>query len=231
VAAPRGAVVGHAVPRAYGPRYYSPYASHRYYYPAYRHYPAYRYHYPAYRYYYPYYPSYAYPYVPYYAPYPYYAYPGFSFGFGIGFGIGWSGVVGGSYGYPYASASPARPTPAPYANSNYVPDYSMTARPASPPITYQARRVSASPATNTQSADGTLFVRVRPDDAVILVDGRVVDRQGAEMGASIDLPEGPHQVEIRRQGHSLYARTIDVRSGRPFTLNVSLTRSTDLASR
>jgi hypothetical protein len=64
---------------------------------------------------------------------------------------------------------------------------------------------------------------VNPPDAEIVVDGEVWDRPQGENRFSIDLAEGPHQVEVRREGYRAYVRTVEVRRGRTITLNVSLT--------
>jgi hypothetical protein len=39
------------------------------------------------------------------------------------------------------------------------------------------------------------------------------------------LTEGPHQVEVRKEGYGSYVRTIDVPRGRTIVWNVSLTPS------
>jgi hypothetical protein len=71
---------------------------------------------------------------------------------------------------------------------------------------------------------GTLFLRVNPADSVIVIDGEVWERPEGENRFSIDLAEGPHQVEVRKEGYGSYVRTIELRRGRTYTLNVSLTR-------
>ena len=46
----------------------------------------------------------------------------------------------------------------------------------------------------------------------------------------VDLSEGPHRVEVRKEGFVTYARTVDVHRGRTVTLNISLTAGRDGAS-
>jgi hypothetical protein len=77
--------------------------------------------------------------------------------------------------------------------------------------------------TGEQTAFGTLSIRVSPPDAVILIDGEVWDRPQGDSRFSIELAEGVHQIEIRKEGYGSYARTIDVYRGRVSTLNVGLT--------
>ncbi|HSC26255.1 MAG TPA: PEGA domain-containing protein [Vicinamibacterales bacterium] len=73
-----------------------------------------------------------------------------------------------------------------------------------------------------ESEFGTLSIRVNPPDAEVLVDGQPWDRPEGDVRFSIDLPEGPHRVEVRKEGYRPYVRTVDVRRGRTITLNVSL---------
>jgi hypothetical protein len=98
----------------------------------------------------------------------------------------------------------------------------------SPPPNYpqaverdQGQRPSYS--TGEQAGFGTLTIRVNPPDAVIVVDGEVWDRPQGDGHFSIELAEGVHQIEIRKDGYGSYARTIDVYRGRASTLNVGLT--------
>lgn len=237
--APRGggATVGVAVPRGtyHGGGYYrpSPYRSYGYYPRYYSHY------------------SYPYAYYPRYYGYPYYAYPYYSapfswgFGFGIGFGFGWSGgSYWGAYGYPYGYGAPypygayappyyARPYGSGYYGSNYPgADYSdpsaqltVTSRAAQPYADAQQYMQRPSTANGTADRGGfaTLSIRVTPSDAQILIDGEVWDRPAGDSRFSIDLAEGSHVIEVRKDGYGSYSRRVDVVHGQPLTLNVGLT--------
>jgi PEGA domain len=96
-------------------------------------------------------------------------------------------------------------------------------RAARPPDAYDRQSSAPSYRTGEPGAYGTLSLRVNPADAGILIDGEPWDRPQGEDRFSIDLAEGPHQVEVRKEGYRPYVRTVDVRRGRIFTLNVSLT--------
>lgn len=110
---------------------------------------------------------------------------------------------------PLRPGEQAEPKPAPRPVTRPPDGYQ---RPA--PVT--AHRAS-------EAADfGTLSTRVTPPDAVILVDGEAWARPQGENRFSIDLAEGPHQVEVRKEGFRPYVRSIDILGGRTFTLNVSL---------
>jgi hypothetical protein len=65
---------------------------------------------------------------------------------------------------------------------------------------------------------------VQPADAEILIDGERWD--GSEGGSrlSVQLAEGPHRIEIRRDGYRSYTANVRIRSGQTEPLNVSLTK-------
>ena len=71
---------------------------------------------------------------------------------------------------------------------------------------------------------GTLAVRVQPQGAEVIVDGEVWNRPDGAERLIIQLPEGEHRVEVRREGYAGYSSTISVRRGETATLNVSLVR-------
>jgi hypothetical protein len=192
-----------AVPRAYHPRPHYP----RHYYPGYRYYP---------RYYYPrsYYPGYYYPRYYYPGYYPGYYNPGFSFGVGIGFGVGLGFGFGYGYGYPAYPGSYY----APYGYGQYSYDRSSDPRIQVTPPAYPVRDSEPS------GQYGTLLIRVQPADAEIFVDGEQWHFPESGQRLVLEIPEGPHRVEIRRGGLEPYATTISIRPGQATTLNVSLTR-------
>jgi len=71
---------------------------------------------------------------------------------------------------------------------------------------------------------GTLAVRVQPQDATLLVDGEEWSAPEGDGPILIELPEGRHEVEVRKDGLATYHRTVEVRAGRTVSLNVSLSR-------
>jgi hypothetical protein len=99
------------------------------------------------------------------------------------------------------------------------PDESQRARP------YQASspRQGPPPRRGEQSQFGSLLLRVRPVDAEVLVDGQAWDAPKGEDQLVIELAEGPHTVEVRKEGFQTYSTTVRVRRGETARLNVSLT--------
>ena len=88
----------------------------------------------------------------------------------------------------------------------------MYVRPApNPPGVVERDQQQPPPSrADEQAGFGTLSVRVKPPDAVILIDGEVWDRSPGDSRFSIELTEGVHLIEIRKEGYGSYARTIDV---------------------
>lgn len=74
---------------------------------------------------------------------------------------------------------------------------------------------------------GTLIIRVQPDDALILVDGEEW-RTPRSARLELDLPAGPHQLEIRREGHEGYVTTVQLLDNEVTNVNISLPRLGDI---
>jgi hypothetical protein len=108
---------------------------------------------------------------------------------------------------PAGEPNEPRPTPDPHAP---VP----SRRGAPVPAPYRG---------GEQSGFGTLALRVQPADATILIDGERWEGPESDSRISIELLEGPHRVEIRKDGYRTYTTTVRVRRGETVTLNVSLT--------
>ena len=72
------------------------------------------------------------------------------------------------------------------------------------------------------SAFGTLAIRVQPADAEVRIDGEAWDRPPDSARLTVELAAGSHRVEVRRDGHTPYESTVEVRRGEITTLNVSL---------
>jgi hypothetical protein len=133
---------------------------------------------------------------------------------------------------PLAPGQPAEPRPQPApgaAPPQRTRDYPPGARhlPPSGPEYPPSTRAPEGPPPPAEPGDqtstfGTLSIRVQPSDAAIAVDG---ERWEGPQGGSrliIQVPEGSHRIEIRKDGYKDFSRTIDVRRGEVTTLNVSL---------
>jgi hypothetical protein len=70
---------------------------------------------------------------------------------------------------------------------------------------------------------GSLAVRVQPLDAEVLVDGE--SWQSPDAGSlTLQLSEGVHRVQVRKQGYRTYSAEVRVRRGDSTSVNVSLSR-------
>jgi hypothetical protein len=69
---------------------------------------------------------------------------------------------------------------------------------------------------------GTLAVRVQPADAEIYIDGERWESPSEADRLVVEVTEGRHRVEVRKDGFQTYAADVDVRRGRVTTINVSL---------
>jgi len=71
---------------------------------------------------------------------------------------------------------------------------------------------------------GTLAIRVQPGDAEILIDGQHWDGSDNGSRLSVELADGPHRVEVRREGYRPYTANVRIRRGQTESLNISLTQ-------
>jgi hypothetical protein len=98
--------------------------------------------------------------------------------------------------------------------------------PSGPPRSSDPTRRAPAPAPD-RGGDrlqfGSLAIRVQPADAEILIDGEAWETPEGDSRLSVELAEGEHRVEVRREGFRPYATTVRVRRGETLTLNVSLT--------
>ena len=69
---------------------------------------------------------------------------------------------------------------------------------------------------------GSLAIRVQPGDAEVFVNGERWDTSPGENRLLLELMEGTHRVEIRKEGFRTYSSTVRVQGGETATVNVSL---------
>ena len=73
------------------------------------------------------------------------------------------------------------------------------------------------------SSFGTIVIHVQPGDAAILIDGERWHGPAGDERLVVQVPEGPHHVEIQKDGFQQFAGEVQVRRGETTPLNVSLT--------
>jgi hypothetical protein len=94
------------------------------------------------------------------------------------------------------------------------------------PVTGEPRTAppgEPSEASRARSASlGRLVVRVQPEGAAVLIDGERWQGPEGRDRLVVQLADGRHRVEIRKDGHAPYSTDVDVRAGESTVLNVSL---------
>ena len=68
---------------------------------------------------------------------------------------------------------------------------------------------------------GTLDIRVQPVDAIVLIDGERWQSSGQDR-LTVEVPEGPHRIEITKDGFDTYSTDVTVAQGQTMPINVSL---------
>ena len=127
---------------------------------------------------------------------------------------------------PLAAGEPNEPPPQPKAPpEDYGTD--MPQGPPRQPAQPRQPQAPRQPAPTEVGAEigqgfGALVIRVQPSGAEILVDGeRWQGPEGSER-LVIQLAEGSHRVEVRKEGFVPFSTTVQVRRGETAPLNVSL---------
>ncbi len=120
---------------------------------------------------------------------------------------------------PPGEATEPRPTPPP------PPDQPG---PAGPPRGPAGRSLPPPPSpdqvprSDTASPYGTVVIRVQPGGATIMIDGERWMGPEGEDHLVLQVSEGPHRIEIRKDGFESFATGVTIRRGETMPLNVSL---------
>jgi hypothetical protein len=98
----------------------------------------------------------------------------------------------------------------PYGRRGAPPNYPPPPQPGAP-----------QPGAVPSDARGTLSLNVQPNDAEVLVDGTPWRGPGQDRQL-IELPEGRHNIQIRKAGFVGYLTDVQIRRGETTTLDVQL---------
>jgi hypothetical protein len=71
---------------------------------------------------------------------------------------------------------------------------------------------------------GSVSIRVQPADADVIIDGERWSGPASQDRLVVQLAEGRHHIEVRKDGFEQYAGDVQVRRGETVTLNISLLR-------
>jgi PEGA domain-containing protein len=94
-------------------------------------------------------------------------------------------------------------------------------RPTPPPPPPDEGEGAGRPSARAVAGFGTLAIRVQPAEAVVLIDGERW-QSSAQDRLIVEVPEGPHRVEIVKEGFDTYSTEITVGPGQTLPINVSL---------
>jgi hypothetical protein len=116
-----------------------------------------------------------------------------------------------------------RPTPSPDAATTDERGRPPLGRVGEPPMRPgEEPPMPPAPGLEARGDFGTLAIRVQPADAEILIDGEKWESPAGESRLTVELSEGTHHIEIRKDGHKPYSADVPIRRGRTASLNVSL---------
>ena len=94
-------------------------------------------------------------------------------------------------------------------------------RPTPPPRPPDEGEGARRPPASAAAGFGTLAIRVQPVDAVVLIDGERWQSSGQDR-LIVEVPEGPHRIEIMKEGFDTYSTEITMAPGQTTPINVSL---------
>jgi PEGA domain-containing protein len=98
------------------------------------------------------------------------------------------------------------------------PERRPRAAPPPPPTMMPPQEPESAPARGY----GVLAIRVQPSDAEVLIDNEPWQGPQGDERLLVQVAEGPHHVEIRKQGRRTFSTDVTVRGGETIPLNVSL---------
>jgi hypothetical protein len=119
-------------------------------------------------------------------------------------------------------APPLRNDPQP-AYQRGAPPYPVPRQPPQDPV----YGPSGPPQRYEASRFGTLRIRVQPGDAVVLIDGEEWRGPETQDALVVQLSEGTHRIEVRKDGYDSYSTDIRIRQGEATAVNVSLPKQRD----
>jgi len=118
---------------------------------------------------------------------------------------------------PLAAGAPpeARPTPPPPDENQVEAAGPSEGRPSVPPPPRRSPK-------SAPSGYSSLAIRVQPADAVVLIDGERWETSPGQAPLVVQVNDGPHRIEIRKDGFGTYSADITTTAGDTVPLNVSL---------
>jgi len=126
-----------------------------------------------------------------------------------------------------AEARPVPPPEPPQGDSQNPPqNYGRRGGPPqAPPQRMPPPSAPRTPAPSpADSRYGSVSIRVQPADADVMIDGERWSGPASQDRLVVQLSEGRHHVDVKKDGFEQYSSDVQVRRGETVTLNVSLLR-------
>lgn len=114
---------------------------------------------------------------------------------------------------PEARPTPPPPPPSDQGEGSFGPPETRVS-PQAP-----SRRPPPAPSA---AGFGTLAIRVQPADASVLIDGERWQTSSGQDRLVVEVPQGPHRIEIQKEGFDPYSTEITISQGETAPINVSL---------
>ena len=115
---------------------------------------------------------------------------------------------------PPPGPQPRQPYPQPYPPQRMPPQHTPPPEPMPGP--------PSGPQPGENSRYGTLSIRVQPGNADVLIDGERWRGPDNDVHLIVQVSEGPHRVEVLKDGFQKFSTEVQVRRGETVPLNVSL---------
>lgn len=122
-----------------------------------------------------------------------------------------------------APGEPSEPAPQPTEPSVRTPVGGPVPRRGPPPLPPEPAPGAAARPPDAQGA--ALIIRVQPADAEVLIDGERWRGPSGDDRLVVQVTDGPHQIEVRKEGYQPFTTEVEVRGGESLPLNVSLPRA------
>ncbi len=119
---------------------------------------------------------------------------------------------------PPVAQAPAGPPPEPWT----PPEAGTPPEPWRVPPTWRLPPAPQREAPAEASVFGNLAIRVQPAGAEVLIDGEPWQGPEGQERLIVQVSEGTHRVEIRKDGYETFSTEVQVRRGETTPLNVSL---------
>jgi hypothetical protein len=123
---------------------------------------------------------------------------------------------------PGAAGQPGPDQAGPFGPPPGQPSGQPRRAPGNPRAPVPLPPIASEPRGGETASYGSLAIRVQPGNAIVTIDGDRWDGPQGQDRLIVELTEGPHRVEVQREGFETYSSDVTIRRGETTPLNVSL---------